>query len=168
MYRYFHELTAMSPLQFQKQLRLHAARQKMITDEVDAASAALRLDTRVQVSSIGNTNGSSGDPDARYTSNPVELTRYFYGIYYLGLGAGGLIVKQILITGATGQVGSRTIDRLLDEQDVEIVAAVRSPQKAAVFMDRGIATVVLDLDDESTHPAAFRTFTVFSFSRVIP
>jgi len=31
----------MSPLQFQKQLRLHAARQKMLADELDAAGAAL-------------------------------------------------------------------------------------------------------------------------------
>ena len=37
---HFRGLTAMSPLQFQKQLRLHAARQKMLTDELDAASAA--------------------------------------------------------------------------------------------------------------------------------
>ena len=37
---HFRGLTAMSPLQFQKQLRLHAARQKMLTEEVDAASAA--------------------------------------------------------------------------------------------------------------------------------
>jgi uncharacterized protein YbjT (DUF2867 family) len=59
-------------------------------------------------------------------------------------------MKKILITGATGQVGSRTIDRLLKEKDVEIVAAVRSAQKAAAFQDRGIATVMLDLDDEST------------------
>jgi NAD(P)H dehydrogenase (quinone) len=59
-------------------------------------------------------------------------------------------MKGILITGATGQVGSRTIDRLLKEKDVEIVAAVRSAQKAAAFQDRGIATVMLDLDDEST------------------
>ncbi len=33
----------MSPLQFQKQLRLHTARQKMLTDEVDAASAAFEV-----------------------------------------------------------------------------------------------------------------------------
>ncbi len=64
------------------------------------------------------------------------------------------MTKKILMTGATGQVGSRTIDRLLEEKDVEIVAAVRSPQKAAAFADRGIATVILDLDDEATHRPA--------------
>ena len=33
----------MSPLQFQKQLRLHAARQRMLAEEIDAASAAFEV-----------------------------------------------------------------------------------------------------------------------------
>ena len=70
--------------------------------------------------------------------------------------------NRILITGATGQVGSRTIDQLLDENHAEIVAAVRSPSKAAPFSDRGIATVILDLDDEATHlPALQDIHTLF-------
>lgn len=60
-------------------------------------------------------------------------------------------LPRILITGATGQVGSKTIDRLLFNREVEIVAAVRSPEKAAAFAGRGIATVNFDFDDESTH-----------------
>lgn len=64
--------------------------------------------------------------------------------------------RKILMTGATGQVGSKTIDHLLKEEGVEIVAAVRSPQKAASFAERGIATAVLDLDDESTHLPALQ------------
>src|ERR1700756_23677 len=40
---HFRGLTAMSPLRFQKQLRLHAARQKMLTEELDAASAAFEV-----------------------------------------------------------------------------------------------------------------------------
>lgn len=39
----FRALTAMSPLQFQKQLRLHSARRKMLMDELDAASAAFQV-----------------------------------------------------------------------------------------------------------------------------
>ncbi|WP_408591890.1 SDR family oxidoreductase [Novosphingobium sp.] len=58
---------------------------------------------------------------------------------------------KILITGATGQVGSKTIDFLIANTDIEIIAAVRSPEKAAPLAARGIATVLLDLDDESTH-----------------
>ena len=70
--------------------------------------------------------------------------------------------RKILLTGATGQVGSRTIDRLLGESQIEVVAAVRTPQKAAAFQDRGISTVLLDLDDETTHfPALQGIQTLF-------
>jgi AraC-like DNA-binding protein len=43
LHHHFRALTAMSPLQFQKQLRLDAARQRMLTSEVDAASAAFEV-----------------------------------------------------------------------------------------------------------------------------
>jgi AraC-like DNA-binding protein len=43
LHHHFRALTAMSPLQFQKQLRLHAARQRMLTCELDAASAAFEV-----------------------------------------------------------------------------------------------------------------------------
>jgi AraC-like DNA-binding protein len=43
LHHHFRGLTAMSPLQFQKQLRLRAARQKMLIDELDAASAAFAV-----------------------------------------------------------------------------------------------------------------------------
>jgi len=43
LHLHFRALTAMSPLQFQKQLRLHAARQRMLTGELDAASAAFEV-----------------------------------------------------------------------------------------------------------------------------
>ncbi len=42
-HHHFRSLTAMSPLKFQKQLRLHAARQKMLSEERDAASAAFEV-----------------------------------------------------------------------------------------------------------------------------
>lgn len=43
LHHHFRGLTAMSPLQFQKQLRLHTARQKMLTEELDASSAAFAV-----------------------------------------------------------------------------------------------------------------------------
>ncbi len=39
----FRALTAMSPLQYQKQLRLQAARQRMLTDGIDATNAAYEV-----------------------------------------------------------------------------------------------------------------------------
>ena len=43
LHHHFRALTAMSPLQFQKQLRLRAARSRMLSDKMDAASAAFAV-----------------------------------------------------------------------------------------------------------------------------
>jgi AraC-like DNA-binding protein len=42
-HHHFRALTTMSPLQYQKQLRLHAARGRMLVDGLDAASAAFEV-----------------------------------------------------------------------------------------------------------------------------
>ncbi len=43
LHHHFRALTSMSPLQYQKQLRLHAARRRMLIDNLDAASAAFEV-----------------------------------------------------------------------------------------------------------------------------
>ena len=43
LHHQFRALTAMSPLQYQKQLRLQSARQRMLMDRVDATSAAYEV-----------------------------------------------------------------------------------------------------------------------------
>ena len=43
LHHHFRALTAMSPLQYQKQLRLQAARARMLTDDVDAATVAFEV-----------------------------------------------------------------------------------------------------------------------------
>jgi AraC-like DNA-binding protein len=43
LHQHFKSVTAMSPLQFQKQLRLHQARRLMLAEGLDAASAGLRV-----------------------------------------------------------------------------------------------------------------------------
>jgi AraC-like DNA-binding protein len=43
LHHHFRSLTAMSPLQYQKQLRLHVARERMLHDGLDAASAAYEV-----------------------------------------------------------------------------------------------------------------------------
>jgi len=42
-HHHFHQLTSMSPLQFQKWLRLNEARRLMLTEQLDAATAAFRV-----------------------------------------------------------------------------------------------------------------------------
>jgi NAD(P)H dehydrogenase (quinone) len=70
-----------------------------------------------------------------------------------------LTKPKILITGATGQVGSKVIAFITNSEQadtVEIVAAVRTTEKANYFSDRGISSVIFDFDDESTHAAALQ------------
>jgi AraC-like DNA-binding protein len=43
LHHQFRSLTAMSPLQYQKQLRLHVARERMVNEGLDAASAAFEV-----------------------------------------------------------------------------------------------------------------------------
>jgi AraC-like DNA-binding protein len=43
LHHHFRALTAMSPLQYQKQIRLQAARARMLADDVDAATAAFEV-----------------------------------------------------------------------------------------------------------------------------
>jgi len=43
LHHHFRSLTAMSPLQYQKRLRLHTARTRMLTEGLDAASAAFEV-----------------------------------------------------------------------------------------------------------------------------
>jgi transcriptional regulator GlxA family with amidase domain len=43
LHHHFRSLTAMSPLQYQKHLRLHVARERMLNEGLDAASAAFEV-----------------------------------------------------------------------------------------------------------------------------
>ena len=43
LHAHFRGLTSMSPLQYQKQLRLHAARARMLVDGLDAATAGFEV-----------------------------------------------------------------------------------------------------------------------------
>ena len=61
---------------------------------------------------------------------------------------------RILITGATGQIGGKTINHLLKNKNIQIVAAVRSSEKAKAFKNKGIETVIFDFDIESSHATA--------------
>jgi AraC-like DNA-binding protein len=43
LHHHFRAITAMSPLQYQKQIRLQEARARMLADDVDAASVAFSV-----------------------------------------------------------------------------------------------------------------------------
>jgi NAD(P)H dehydrogenase (quinone) len=64
---------------------------------------------------------------------------------------------MIAVTGATGNLGGLVIDHLLDRgvAPSEIVAAVRSPEKASDLTDRGVEVRKADYDEPDTLDAAF-------------
>jgi AraC-like DNA-binding protein len=57
LHHHFRELTAMSPLQFQKHRRLHAAERKCSKTNLTLQVQRLRSDTKAQANSIGSTRG---------------------------------------------------------------------------------------------------------------
>ena len=57
---------------------------------------------------------------------------------------------NILVLGATGKVGGAAVEQLKENQDIKVIAATRSPEKAQIFKEQGIDSVVLDLDKPET------------------
>ena len=57
---------------------------------------------------------------------------------------------NVLITGATGQIGGDTLRNLQADESITLVAAVRSHAKAQPFTAQGIRTVIMDFDQEHT------------------
>jgi AraC-like DNA-binding protein len=58
-HHHFRQLTALSPLQYQKWMRLNEARRLMLSEQLDAASAAFRVGYESARSLAGNTVGCS-------------------------------------------------------------------------------------------------------------
>lgn len=66
--------------------------------------------------------------------------------------------QTILVTGAAGQLGQRTIHHLLETEKVpagSIIAATRSPEKLADLAARGVVTRKADFDDAASLASAF-------------
>ena len=60
---------------------------------------------------------------------------------------------KILVLGATGQVGRGVVENLKNDPHVEVIAAVRSPEKATSL---GVPVVYLDLDKPEAIAAALQ------------
>ena len=63
---------------------------------------------------------------------------------------------NILVLGATGKVGGAVVNQLIANKDVNVIAATRSQQKAQDFKDKGIDSVILDLDNPDTIAPALK------------
>jgi NAD(P)H dehydrogenase (quinone) len=62
----------------------------------------------------------------------------------------------LLVTGASGHLGRRVVELLLEANAGTIVAATRSPEKLAEFASRGVIVRKADFDDPASLEAAFQ------------
>ncbi|KST61868.1 SDR family oxidoreductase [Mastigocoleus testarum] len=56
----------------------------------------------------------------------------------------------VLVLGATGKVGSKVARLLVESGDLQVIAGVRSPEKAKSLQEQGIEIRHLDLDKQNT------------------
>ncbi|MYV45892.1 SDR family oxidoreductase [Streptomyces sp. SID2888] len=63
---------------------------------------------------------------------------------------------SIVVTGATGHLGRHVVEQLLEKVPAEqITAAVRTPERAAGFAERGVRIAVADYNDPETFDGLF-------------
>jgi NAD(P)H dehydrogenase (quinone) len=63
--------------------------------------------------------------------------------------------KTLLVTGASGQLGTRVVELLLEANAGKIIAATRNPDKLGALALRGVEIRQADFDDPSSLQAAF-------------
>ena len=64
-------------------------------------------------------------------------------------------MSTIIVTGASGNLGRRIVQLLLDRGGDRIIAATRNPAALAEFAARGVEVRRADFDDPASLPAAF-------------
>lgn len=62
---------------------------------------------------------------------------------------------RLLVTGASGQLGQRVLELLLEAKAGQIIAATRTPDKLADFAEQGVIVRYADFDDAASLANAF-------------
>lgn len=63
--------------------------------------------------------------------------------------------QTLLVTGASGQLGQRVVELLLEAGHKQIIATTRNPEKLARFSEQGVTVRAADFDNPASLPAAF-------------
>ncbi len=63
--------------------------------------------------------------------------------------------QTLLVTGASGQLGQRVLELLLEKGETSIIATTRSPEKLADFAQKGVDIRYADFDDTESLATAF-------------
>lgn len=63
--------------------------------------------------------------------------------------------QTLLVTGASGHLGQRVLELLLESGEKNIIATTRTPEKLAAFAARGVTVRAADFDDTASLVAAF-------------
>jgi uncharacterized protein YbjT (DUF2867 family) len=61
-----------------------------------------------------------------------------------------MMMKKVLVTGATGKIGSQLVSQLAELDDVHVRAFVRNEEKAAALEEAGIEPVIGCFEEEKT------------------
>lgn len=64
-------------------------------------------------------------------------------------------MSKLLVTGASGQLGQRVVELLLEAGESDIIATTRTPDKLAAFAARGVTVRAADFDNTESLVAAF-------------
>src|SRR5262249_19713219 len=65
-------------------------------------------------------------------------------------------MSTLLVTGASGHLGRRVLELLLEAGAGQIIAATRTPEKLADFAQRGVVVRHADFDDPASLAEAFK------------
>ena len=66
-----------------------------------------------------------------------------------------MTTSTLLVTGASGQLGRRVVELLLQRDAGPIIATTRTPEKLSDFKERGVDVRAADFEDEASLVAAF-------------
>jgi NAD(P)H dehydrogenase (quinone) len=67
-----------------------------------------------------------------------------------------MMTSSLLVTGASGRLGRRVVELLLERNAGPIIATTRTPEKLGDLQELGVDVRAADFEDEASLVAAFK------------